>query len=110
MTIRTLRQTIRRQRRALSRNEAESCAEQMAQLAYRHPLVLRSHRIAAYLAADGEIDPAPLLDSLWSAARQVYLPVLVPFSRQKLWFARFDPGDTLLYEVETLDAIDVVLG
>jgi 5-formyltetrahydrofolate cyclo-ligase len=41
------------------------------------------------------MDPAPLLELLWSAGKQVYLPVLVPFSRQKLWFARFSPGDML---------------
>jgi 5-formyltetrahydrofolate cyclo-ligase len=95
MTSRTLRQTIRQQRRALTRDEAEFCAEQMAQHLFKHPLILRSHRIAAYLAADGEMDPAPLLELLWSAGKQVYLPVLVPFSRQKLWFARFSPGDML---------------
>jgi 5-formyltetrahydrofolate cyclo-ligase len=95
MTSRTLRQTIRQQRRALTNSEAELCAEQMAQHAFKHPLIRHSHRIATYLAADGEIDPAPLLESLWSAGKQVYLPVLVPFSRQKLWFARFSPGDML---------------
>jgi 5-formyltetrahydrofolate cyclo-ligase len=95
MTSRILRQTIRQQRRALTRDEAEFCAEQMAQHLFKHPLILRSHRIAAYLAADGEMDPAPLLELLWSAGKQVYLPVLVPFSRQKLWFARFSSGDML---------------
>ncbi len=95
MTARTLRQTIRQQRRALSFSESVTCAEQLAQHAARHPLLLRSTRIAAYLATDGEIDPMPLLETLWSAGKQVYLPVLVPFSRQKLWFARFNPGDML---------------
>ena len=97
MTRRTLRQTIRQQRRALTRREAATCAEQLVQQACKHPLVLRSHRIAAYLAADGEIDPAPLLQALWSANKQVYLPVLVPFSPKKLWFARFNPGDILAF-------------
>ena len=97
MTSRTLRQTIRQQRRALTPGEAATCAEQLAQQACKHPLVLRSHRIAAYLAADGEIDPAPLLQALWSANKQVYLPVLVPFSPEKLWFARFNPGDLLAF-------------
>jgi 5-formyltetrahydrofolate cyclo-ligase len=97
MTSRTLRQTIRQQRRALSHSEAATCAEQLAQQACKHPLILRSHRIAAYLATDGEIDPSPLLKSLWSAGKQVYLPVLVPFSPDKLWFARFDPDDILVF-------------
>ena len=97
MTSRTLRQTIRQQRRALTRSEAATCAEQLAQQTCKHPLVLRSHRIAAYLASDGEIDPAPLLQALWSANKQVYLPVLVPFSPESLWFARFNPDDILAF-------------
>jgi len=97
MTSRTLRQTIRQQRRALTHREAATSAEQLAQQACKHPLVLRSHRIAAYLAADGEIDPAPLLQALWAANKQVYLPVLVPFSPKNLWFARFNPDDTLAF-------------
>lgn len=95
MTSRLLRQTIRQQRRALTLSEAATCAEQLAQQARKHPLLLRSDRIAAYLSSDSEIDPYPLLQFLWSAGKQVYLPVLVPFSRQKLWFARFNPNDML---------------
>jgi len=97
MTSSTLRQTIRQQRRALTHSEAATCAEQLAQQTCKHPLVLRSHRIAAYLASDGEIDPAPLLQALWSANKQVYLPVLVPFSPESLWFARFNPDDILAF-------------
>jgi len=97
MTSRTLRQIIRQQRRSLPRHEAAACAEQLAQQARKHPTVLHSQRIAAYLASDGEIDPLPLLEHLWSSGKQIYLPVLVPFSPQKLWFARFDHGDMLAF-------------
>ena len=95
MTSQTLRQTIRQQRKTLPYREAAACAEQMAQQARKHPLILRSQRIAAYLASDGEIDPLPLLEYLWSSGKQIYLPVLVPFSRQKLWFAAFNRNDML---------------
>jgi 5-formyltetrahydrofolate cyclo-ligase len=63
----------------------------------RHALVLNSQRIAAYLAADGEIDPYPLVQALWALGKTIYLPVLVPFTRQKLWFARFNPSDKLVH-------------
>ena len=92
-----LRQSIRQQRRSLSRAEAERCAEQLAHRTARHPLVLQSQRIAAYLAADGEIDPYPLMQSLWASGKTLYLPVLAPFSNQKLWFAKFNPADTLVF-------------
>jgi 5-formyltetrahydrofolate cyclo-ligase len=95
MTSQTLRQTIRQQRKTLPHQEAAVCAEQLALQARKHPSILSSQRIAAYLASDGEIDPMPLIEYLWSSGKQVYLPVLVPFTRQKLWFAGFSRNDML---------------
>jgi len=97
MSCRRLRQSIRQQRRALSQDEASFCAELLAQRTARHTLVLQSQRIAAYLAADGEIDPGPLMQSLWELGKTIYLPVLVPFSNGKLWFAEFNPTDSLAF-------------
>jgi 5-formyltetrahydrofolate cyclo-ligase len=91
-----LRQSIRKQRRALPQATARSCAVQLAQHACTHPLLRNSRHIATYLAADGEIDPSPLMDCLWSMGRTLYLPVLVPFAHGKLWFARYRPGDVLV--------------
>jgi len=96
MSCHRLRQRIRQQRKALTRTEAEDCAEQLAQRIARHALVLQSQHIAAYLAADGEIDPWPLLQLLWGLGKNIYLPVLVPFSNGKLWFAKFNPADRLV--------------
>ena len=97
MSTPRLRQSIRRQRRALGPAEAASCARQLAHHARYNRLVTGSRHIAAYLAADGEMDPLPLLHTLWSLGKRIYLPVLVTFSHQKLWFARFEPGDELVY-------------
>jgi 5-formyltetrahydrofolate cyclo-ligase len=94
--LRQLRQSIRRKRRAVSAAEAASCAEQLARHTATHPLVANSRHIATYLAADGEIDPWPLMRSLWSSGKTLYLPVLAPFSRQRLWFARYTAGDRLV--------------
>ena len=92
-----LRQSIRQQRRSLTRAEADHCAEQLAHRTARHALVLQSQRIATYLAADGEIDPYPLMQSLWDSGKTLYLPVLAPFSNGKLWFAKFNPTDILVF-------------
>jgi len=95
-TLRQLRQSIRQKRRAVTAEEAASCAEHLARNTCTHRLVANSHHIATYLAADGEIDPWPLTHKLWLSGKTLYLPVLAPFSRQRLWFARYSPGDRLV--------------
>jgi len=92
---RALRQSIRDLRRSIAPAEAGNCALQLARFARRDRLILNSQRIAAYLAADGEMDPAPLIECLWSLGKTIYLPVLVPFARNRLWFARFEPDARL---------------
>lgn len=94
---RQLRQSIRKQRQALTTSESSTCAEQLAQHVRSSQFVSNSRHIAAYLPADGEIDPLPLVQYLWSLGKTIYLPVLVPFSKQKLWFAKFEAGDQLVY-------------
>jgi len=97
MSTPQLRQSIRLQRRALNPAAAASCSRQLAHHARYDRLVTGSRHIAAYLAADGEMDPLPLMNELWSLGKRIYLPVLVTFSHQKLWFAKFEPGDELVY-------------
>ncbi len=92
-----LRQEIRARRRALAPATAHACARQMADNVRHHPLLLNSRHIAGFLPADGEMDPLPLLQHLWTLGKKIYLPVLVPFSGNRLWFAHFVPGDRLVY-------------
>ena len=92
-----LRNTIRQQRRGIDPREAEYCAEQLAQHACNERITRNSRHIAAYLASDGEIDPLPLIQRLWKLGKKLYLPVLAPFAERKLWFARFEPGDRLVF-------------
>jgi 5-formyltetrahydrofolate cyclo-ligase len=64
----------------------------MASALVRHPAFMRAGRVAAYLANDGEIDPARLVQRAWTSGRQVYLPVLVDRPRPTLRFAPYEPG------------------
>jgi 5-formyltetrahydrofolate cyclo-ligase len=95
-TLRQLRQSIRQKRRAVAADEAAICATNLAFNAAHQRLLTRSRHIATYLAADGEIDPWPLTQMLSSSGKTLYLPVLAPISRQRLWFARYLPGDPLV--------------
>lgn len=96
MSQRRLRQSIREQRRALDAAVAARHAEAMARHVLRDHPVRSSQHIAAYLAADGEMDPWPLLQGLWALGRSIYLPVLSPLGSGKLWFAHFEPGDMMI--------------
>ena len=91
-----LRQSIRRQRRELTDTQREASALKLAANAGRDRLVLNSRHIAVYLPSDGEIDPQPLMQHLWSLGKYLYLPVLVSFSARRLWFSPYSPGDRLV--------------
>ena len=54
----------------------------------RQQAFLNSNRIACYLANDGEIDPAFVIQTAWKYRKKVYLPVLSPF-QGKLYFAPY---------------------
>lgn len=92
-----LRNNLRRQRRTIDPREAGYCAEQLAKQVCNGRFTRNSRHIAAYLASDGEIDPLPLIQRLWKLGKKLYLPVLAPFAERKLWFARFEPGDRLVF-------------
>jgi 5-formyltetrahydrofolate cyclo-ligase len=84
---------IRKQKRALRRQltdeEQTSHAIVAATLIAKTRAFRNSKRVAAYIANDGELDPAYIIDNAWRMKKDVYLPVLSPF-QQRLYFAPFD--------------------
>ena len=90
-----LRRRLRAQRRALSTEAQQRAAAALATHLAATRWFRASQRVAAYIANDGEIDPAATVDRLRRARRQLYLPVLSPLRHDRLWFARFD-ADTPL--------------
>jgi len=84
---------IRRQKRELRRQLTD--AEQTSHAIFTAIRLAKTRvfrncrRLAAYIANDGELDPACIIDSAWRMKKQVYLPVLSPFQR-RLYFAPFD--------------------
>ena len=89
----------RKQIRARRRELDPAYRQASAKAACRHLVSLKrfvnARRIALYLAADGELDPLPVLEKACAMGKQCYLPVLHPVRRQSLWFARWQPGDEL---------------
>jgi 5-formyltetrahydrofolate cyclo-ligase len=87
---------MRGRRRRLARPERDACAARLVQIVAREPLVRNSRRIAVYLPVNGEMDPRPLMDYLCSMGKTLYLPVLANFSKRKLWFSAYTPGEPLV--------------
>jgi 5-formyltetrahydrofolate cyclo-ligase len=91
-----LRTEMRIRRRRLAQPERDACAARLARVAAREPLIRSSRRIALYLPVNGEMDPQPLMDTLWSMGKTIYLPVLANFPARSLWFSAYSPGDPLV--------------
>jgi len=90
-----LRSTLRQQRRQLSPSQQHQHSHLLAEQLCKHPLYLRSKRIACYLAEDGEIDPHIIIEKAWQSGKQVFLPVLPPMGKS-LFFAPYRPDSKLI--------------
>lgn len=90
------RQAIRALRRALSPTERTARSNALCTRLFRQPLFRAAKHIALYLPADGEVDTAAILGRCWNEGKKVYLPVLMPFLDNRLWFARYKPDTALV--------------
>lgn len=117
-----IRTQIRRQRQALSPQQQQQAAQQVAERALSFPLLAQARNVALFLSFDGELDTRPLISRLWQRGQQVYLPVLHPFSTGQLLFIRYLPDTPLipnrygipepslnLTELAPLDTLDIIL-
>ena len=91
-----IRSAMRQARRALAPLAQRRAALGLARVLGRQLFFRRARHIALYLANDGEIDPAPLLERAARAGKRIYLPVLHPLGHNRLRFQRYRPGDRLI--------------
>lgn len=84
-----LRRHYRQLRRQLSPAQQQQAAQQLAALCARSGLLDGMQHLALYLANDGELSPAPLIEQLWKDGKKVYLPVLHPFNGNTLLFIHY---------------------
>ncbi|MFC0226351.1 5-formyltetrahydrofolate cyclo-ligase [Serratia aquatilis] len=92
-----IRNEIRQRRRNLTPAQQHDSALQIANCISRHPRTLAARNIAAFLSFDGELDTGPLIEHLWLLGKQVYLPVLHPFSTGNLLFLHYTAQTPLVY-------------
>lgn len=96
MTSRTeLRQLIRHRRQQLTSEQQQHAAQALAERFCHWPDLGHYQHIALYLSNDGELDTWPLIHALWQQHKQLYLPLLHPFTAGHLLFQHFTPDTPL---------------
>jgi 5-formyltetrahydrofolate cyclo-ligase len=88
-----LRRQVRQRRRALSVFQQRRASERLTRHLLDRPEFVSANTVAVYLAADGEIDPKPLIKVAWRLGKRVYLPVLR--AGNYLRFAEYKPAARL---------------
>ena len=86
-----LRRQLRAARRALTPQQQYQASQQLWRQLAQHPLFRRSRHIAFYLANDGEIDPAILMEHARRLGKQCYLPVITGWPANRMHFQRLTP-------------------
>ncbi|HDS5480241.1 5-formyltetrahydrofolate cyclo-ligase [Serratia liquefaciens] len=92
-----IRNQIRQRRRALTSEQQQQSSLQIAERIATHPRILAAQNIAVFLSFDGELNTRPLIERLWQLDKQVYLPVLHPFSKGNLLFLHYTPETPLVH-------------
>jgi len=91
-----LRRQLRRRRRRTGSLKQRLAAHAAARRLIALPEMRRARRVAVFLAADGELDPAPLARLARARGAQLYLPVVARGPEQPLHFMPWYPGRTPL--------------
>jgi 5-formyltetrahydrofolate cyclo-ligase len=95
MNSKQLRKAMRARRRQLSARSLSSHSRLMARQANRCKALQIGKHIAFYFAADGEMDPKPLIERALKAGKKCYVPVLRERPSNALWFSRYERTTTL---------------
>jgi 5-formyltetrahydrofolate cyclo-ligase len=85
-----LRKLIRQKRNQLDSDVQHLAGLDLISQFSTLPELTNAKHIALYLSADGEIETMPLIEWLWQQGKQIYLPVIHPFSKGQLLFLHFD--------------------
>ncbi|BAO00109.1 hypothetical protein HHS_01390 [Candidatus Pantoea carbekii] len=118
----TVRQHMRYLRRNLTHEQQNEAGIMLAEQAMKFVSIAHAQHITLFLSTDGEIDTFYLIKMLWKTKKQVYLPVLHPFSPGYLLFFRYTPKTLLqlnkfyilepfldITQMITLEQIDIIL-
>ena len=94
-----LRKIVRARRNALSDVEQLQMGIALKERLSANKKVQQAKRIAIYLSNDGELSTAQFIDWCWQQQKEVYLPVVHPFSAGNLLFLRYQKDTALVSNV-----------
>ena len=86
-----IRSEIRKIRANLTALQQQHAEQSVTQQALNLIEKRQAKNIALYFSFDGEISTKALIQSLWMQNKNVYLPVLHPFTKHHLLFLRYLP-------------------
>ena len=78
-----LRLVMKARRREISASFRHSASYAICRILSKHPLFLRSNRIALYAAVRNEVNVAPLAQEIRKRGKETYYPVLSPIASDK---------------------------
>lgn len=84
---------MRNWRRNLPEPNRQQAAALLAQSVAATSVFRNARRVAAYIAFDGEIDPAALIELAFESGKEVFLPVVDNTARMR--FARYTPDTSM---------------
>lgn len=88
-----LRKQFREILRQISAEHRIHAAHTAAHIFLQQKIFIQSEHIACYFSFKDEFDSAPLMEGIWQAQKQCYLPVLTP--ENSLRFMHYNKGDAL---------------
>ncbi len=90
-----IRQQFRANCKQIPAEYREGAGREAAKLLVKQPFFKASHRVACYLSTANEFDSIPIIEAIWQAKKQCYVPVLTGENEKALHFARYQYGDAL---------------
>jgi len=84
-----IRQLVRQRRQSLSLLEQQTSSQNLLKKLICHKKIQHAKSIAIYLARDGELNGEAFIHWCWENNKEVYLPVIHPFTKGHLLFLRY---------------------
>jgi 5-formyltetrahydrofolate cyclo-ligase len=92
----SIRKIVSAKRKALTSVFQEESAEALLLRLQNNTIVQKAEYIALYLAVNGELNLEPFIQWCWQQKKQVYLPIVHPFSKGNLLFLAYEPDSTMI--------------